>query len=97
MATVLMSPTARRNLDRLIETHSLPGSTLARFEDSIGGLATFPLLGAPLGGRWSGYRFILGPWRWMLVVYEYHDAEDVVGIVTVQDAHSARAAPTTSR
>lgn len=96
MATVLVSPRARRSLDRLIETHSLPSSTLARFEDSIGGLATFPLLGAPLSGRWSGYRFILGPWRWMLVVYEYHDDEDVVGIVTVQDARSARSS-TTSR
>jgi len=25
-------------------------------------------------GRWSGYGFILGPWRWMLVLYKV--AED---------------------
>lgn len=92
MAVVVVSPRARRNLLRLIETHSLPTSTVKRFEDSIEPLARFPLLGAPLAGRWSGYRFVLGPWRWMLVVYEYDKALDRVGIVTIQDARSAAAA-----
>jgi plasmid stabilization system protein ParE len=88
MATVLVSPRARRNLERLIQTHSLPVSTVSRFAASIGPLATFPAIGAPLGGRWSGYRFILGPWRWMLIVYEYQEDQDLVGIVTVQDARA---------
>lgn len=92
MATVLVSPRARRNLERLIATHSLPVSTTRRFVASVEHLADFPAIGAPLGGRWTGYRFILGPWRWLLIVYEYRELEDVVGIVTVQDARSAGAA-----
>jgi plasmid stabilization system protein ParE len=92
MASVLVSPRARRNLERLIETHSLPASTINRFVAAIEPLRTFPLIGAPLGGRWSGYRFILGPWRWMLIVYEHHHDQDLVGIVTVQDARSSGAA-----
>lgn len=91
MASVVLSPRARRNLDRLIETHSLPESTIARFEGSIEPLRNFPLLGAPLTGRWSGYRFVLGPWRWMVIVYEYDEPKDHVGIVTVQDGRQARA------
>jgi len=91
VATVLVSPRARRNLERLIQTHSLPASTVGRFAASIESLAAFPLIGAPLGGRWARYRFILGPWRWMLIVYEYLEDQDVVGIVTVQDARSSSA------
>jgi hypothetical protein len=92
MASVLVSPRARRNLERLIQTHSLPASTVGRFAASIEPLTTFPSIGAPLGGRWSGYRFILGPWRWMLIVHEYQQDHDLVGIVTVQDARSSGAA-----
>ncbi len=92
MASVLVSPRARRNLERLIRTHSLPASTVARFVASIEPLATFPAIGAPLGGRWSGFRFVLGPWRWMLIIYEYQQEQDLVGIVTVQDARSSGAA-----
>jgi plasmid stabilization system protein ParE len=92
VASVVVSPRARRNLERLIETHALPASTAARFERSIEPLAHFPLMGAPLPGRWSNYRFVLGPWRWMIVVYEYDETQDQVGIVTVQDARSARSA-----
>ena len=55
-------------------------------------LGRFPRLGPELGGRWSGFRFVLGPWRWMLVVYVYFEEEDRVVIVTVQDARSSRAA-----
>ncbi len=55
-------------------------------------LAQFPLLGAPLEGRWRDFRFILGPWRWMLIVYRYDEARDQVVVVTIQDARSARAA-----
>ena len=92
MASVLVSPRARRNLERLIQTHSLPALTIERFVASIAPLAAFPSIGASLGGRWSGYRFILGPWRWMLIVYEYHQDQNLVGIVTVQDARSSGAA-----
>ncbi len=96
MASVVIAPTARGNLDILIETRSLPASARERFRRSLEPLHEFPLLGAPLGDRWSGFRFILGPWRWMLVVYRYDEELDQVAIVTIQDARSARAA-TSSR
>ena len=92
MATVLVSPRARRDLQRLIETHSLPASTTARVAASIAPLAEFPSIGAPLTGRWARFRFLLGPWRWLLIIYEYDENQDVVGIATVQDARASGAA-----
>lgn len=92
MASVVIAPTARRNLEVLVETHSLPATTRERVRRSVAPLREFPLLGAQLEGRWAGFRFILGPWRWMLIVYSYDEELDQVGIVTIQDARSARAA-----
>jgi hypothetical protein len=37
-------------------------------------------------------RFILGPWRWMLIIYSYEEPADVVLIVAIQDARSSTAA-----
>jgi hypothetical protein len=96
LARLIVSPRSRRNLDRLIQTLSLPATTVARFDDSIRPLAAFPLMGPALSGRWSRYRYILGPWRWMPIVYEYDEDRDVVAIVTVQDARSEQA-PTATR
>ena len=92
MASLEVAPRARHNLEQLIRTHSLPESTVRRLATSVEPLAAFPLMGSPLTGRWSGYRYLLGPWRWMIVVYEYHEASDVVAIVTIQDSRSANAA-----
>jgi hypothetical protein len=92
MATVVVTPTAVEDLERLIRTHSLPRDTRRRVASSLEVLSRFPLLGAPLGGRWADFRFVLGPWRWMLVVYVYEEASDRVAVVTIQDARSARAA-----
>lgn len=50
------------------------------------------MLGAPLDGRWRGYRFILGPWRWMLIVYMHDPETDIVAIATVQDGRTSDAA-----
>jgi plasmid stabilization system protein ParE len=96
LARLIVSPRSRRNLDRLIQTLSLPATSVARFDDSIRPLAAFPLMGPALSGRWSRYRYILGPWRWMPIVYEYDEDRDVVAIVTVQDARSEQA-PTATR
>ena len=90
MATVVVTPTARRNLDNLIETLSLPPSTVARLRASLEPLHRLPRLGAPLEGRWAGFRFVLGPWRWMIVVYRYDETLDRVAIVTIRDARAAR-------
>ena len=92
MATVVVAETARFDLDEMILTHSLPASTRDRVRSALRPLAAFPLLGPALTGRWSGLRFILGPWPWMLLVYEHDDTTDRVSIVTIQDARSARAA-----
>jgi hypothetical protein len=95
MAAVVLASTAVRDLERLIETHSLPADTRDRVRRSLSPLREFPELGSPLHGRWSGFRFTLGPWRWMIVIYVWHEIEDRVLVVTIQDARSARAATTT--
>lgn len=92
MATVIVTAVALKNLETLIRTHSLPGSTRARVRRSMEPLHDFPLLGSPLHGRWSDFRFVLGPWRWMLVVYHHDPEADVVAVVAIQDARSAGAA-----
>ena len=92
MARLLVAPAAAADLERMIATHSLPADTRARVRRSIEPLAQFPLLGAPLAGRWQEYRFVLGPWRWMLIVYAYDAEPDVVAIVTIQDGRSSTAA-----
>lgn len=89
MATVVVTESARVDLDALVLTHSLPASTRDRIRAALAPLAEFPLLGPELTGRWTGLRFILGPWRWMLLVYEYDEASDQVSIITIQDSRSA--------
>src|SRR5262245_38408823 len=79
-------------LDRLIVTHSLPVDTKERFRRSLTPLEAFPRLGRDLErGGYEGLRFVLGPWRWMVVVYEYDEASETVGVLTVQDARSSTA------
>jgi hypothetical protein len=92
VTSVIVTPTALDDLDRLILTLSLPSNALERVGSSLGALSRFPLLGAPLQGRWAAFRFILGPWRWMLLVYDYDEERARVALVTIQDARSARAA-----
>jgi hypothetical protein len=92
VARVLVSPAAAADLGRMITSHSLPTDTRVRVPRAIEPLAKFPLLGAPLEGRWRGYRFVLGPWRWLLIVYAYEHETDAVAIVTIQDARTSDAA-----
>ena len=92
VARVELAKAAVVDLDRLIVALSLPGDTRERVRGSLSVLARFPRLGPKLTGRWQDLRFILGPWRWMLVVYEYIDDEDRVVVVTIQDARSSTAA-----
>ena len=93
MARVELAQAAVDDLDRLISTHSLPPDTRERVKRSLRALEDFPYIGAPLAGRWQGFRFLLGPWRWMLIVYEYSEDEERVVIVTIQDGRSSHAAP----
>lgn len=93
MPRIVVSPAAADALAQLIITHSLPADTVLRFRRSIAPLAEFPLLGRTLEGPgYDGTRFVLGPWRWMVIVYE-HDAEtDEVRVLAVEDARSSAAA-----
>lgn len=92
MAQVEVAAAAVADLDALIVTHSLPADTRRRVHAAIAPLAQFPLLGPELAGRWAGMRFMLGPWRWMILVYEYRADADRVPVLTIQDARSSRAA-----
>jgi plasmid stabilization system protein ParE len=92
VAAVVLTPTAVADLDRLTATHSLPATTRERVKSSLRALATFPMLGPGLTGRWQGFRFILGPGPWMLLVYVYDEKTVQVSVVTIQDARSAESA-----
>ncbi len=39
-------------------------------------------------------RFILGPWRWMLLMYVLDEKQNRAVVVTIQDARSSSAATT---
>jgi plasmid stabilization system protein ParE len=89
MATVELALAAVEDLDALIRTHSLPADTRARVARALRSLERFPLLGPELHGRFSGHRFLLGPWRWMVMVYLHLPDEDRVVVVTIQDARAS--------
>lgn len=92
MAQVIVTPEAVAALDRLIVTHSLPADTNERLRRSLEPLEAFPRLGRELeGGGYDGLRFVLGPWRWLVIVYEHDEPSDTIGVLTVQDARSSTA------
>jgi plasmid stabilization system protein ParE len=92
VAGVELSAVAVEDLDRLILTHSLPADTRPRLRRSLRVLEEFPLIGRQLTGRWHGMRFVLGPWRWLLVVHHYDESADRVLVLTIQDARSSAVA-----
>ena len=92
MSFVELAAAAVEDLDGLIRSLSLPPDTRARVQRSLRPLEQFPRLGPELTGSWAGMRFLLGPWRWMLMVYVLEEAEDRVVIVTIQDARASTAA-----
>ena len=92
MAEVRLSADAVKELDRMIVTHSLPPDTRERVRRSLRVLEQFPRIGRQLEGRWGPLRFILGPWRWMLIIYSYEEPDDLILVVAFQDARSSAAA-----
>jgi hypothetical protein len=89
---VELAATAVEDLDAMIVSHSLPANTRERVKRSLRSLQVAPRIGPELGGAWTGFRFILGPWRWMILVYVHIEEEDRVVVVTVQDGRSSSAA-----
>ena len=92
MARVVIAPSAGEDLDHLIGSLHLPSNTRERLKAKLRQLSRFPHSGAELDGRWEGFRFVLGPWPWMLIVYSIDREADQVSVVTIQDARSARSA-----
>jgi len=84
-----MSLVARERLERMIVTHSLPVDAWARAQRSLRKLQQFPSIGRQLEGQWHELRFVVGPWRWLLIVYAYEEAIDRVLVVSIQDARSS--------
>jgi plasmid stabilization system protein ParE len=91
LTEVRLSAIAVEDLDRMILTHSLPADTKERVRRSLRSLEQFPLIGRQLEGRWHPMRLILGPWRWMLIVYLYEEPVDLVLVLTIQDSRSSTA------
>lgn len=92
MAVVLVTQTAKQDLEELMEEHSLPQDTKKRVREHLRPLARFPLMGSPLEGRWEGSRFLLGPWRWMLLIHEHVESRNSVVVTTIQDSRRADSA-----
>jgi plasmid stabilization system protein ParE len=92
LAHIELSKVAGEDIERLIRVLSLPNDTRKRIRDSIRLLESFPRLGSEMFGRWQGLRFILGPWRWMLLIYRYDEVGDRVIVVGVHDARPSSAA-----
>jgi plasmid stabilization system protein ParE len=92
LAEVRLSTAAVQDLDRMVLTHSLPPDTRERLRRSLRVLEQFPRIGRQLEGRWKPLRFILGQWRWMLIIYSYEEPDDVVLVVAFQDGRSSAGA-----
>ena len=86
---VQLTAGATSQLNQLIDTHRLPPDTRVRVARTLQPLARFPEMGAALdpGAPSPGLRFLLGPWRWMLIVYII--LEDRVVVVAIEDARSS--------
>lgn len=67
---------------------SLPADTKERVRRSLRPLQRIPRLGPELADRWQGFRFVLGPWRWLIIVYVFDEDEDRVVVVSMQDARA---------
>ena len=96
MARVVVTHAAARDLRDLMRTHRLPENTIERVKRSIRPLADFPELGAELGGTFAPRRFLLGPWRWMIVIYRFYPESDLVAILAIADGRTSTS-PTAHR
>ena len=92
MAKVVVAQRARTDLSHLITSRQLPADTLERVRRSLSQLETFPLAGRRLVGRWRRFRLVLGPWPWMLLIYQYDETTDTVTVFAVHDARTDAAA-----
>jgi hypothetical protein len=90
VAHVRLAAAAAEDLRELMLTHELPPDTPQRVVRRLRALGRFPQIGPALHGRWAGLRYVLGPWPWLVIVYEYDAAADAVTVLTMQDARRAQ-------
>jgi plasmid stabilization system protein ParE len=86
VATVRLTRAAVDDLEELIVSHELPGDTPRRIRARLRSVGRFPRMGRQLDGVWAGTRYLLGPWPWLVIVYEYDEAREAVTVLTIQDA-----------
>jgi plasmid stabilization system protein ParE len=89
MARVRVTARAVEDLAMLVASHGLRRDTGKRVSRRLRALREFPLLGRALSGRYEGMRYVLGPWPWLLIVYEFREASDDVIVLAMFDARSA--------
>jgi hypothetical protein len=89
---VELTAIAIAEIEDLIESHELPDNTWVRVFSSLSVLEQFPHAGRALPGPWEGFRVIVGPWGWMLLIYEYIEKDDQVVVVTAEDARRSSSA-----
>jgi len=71
----------------MIKDLDLPPDTRDRVKERLAQLTTFPESApAKEDGRWVGYRALLGPWPWMILVYRFVEANDLVRVVAIIDS-----------
>jgi plasmid stabilization system protein ParE len=96
VARVVVTEAAAYDLAELIHSHRLPADTKQRVRRTLAALADFPELGAELGGALAGRRFVLGPWRWMVIVYRFYPDRDLVAVLAMVDGRTSTS-PTANR
>ena len=96
MARVVVTRAAINDLRGLTHSRQLPSDTVERVKRSLLPLEEFPELGARLAGTLSARRFLLGPWRWMIIVYRYDLERDLVSILAIVDGRMSTS-PTANR
>jgi hypothetical protein len=92
MARVVVTEAAALALAQLIDSYSLPADTPARIRHALVPLERFPHFGPALDPATPELRFILGPWRWLIIVYAYRERDDLVAVLAFEDGRSARSA-----
>ncbi len=92
MGAIEVTRLAGEDLDRLIDTRSLPEDARERVRRSLLTLEEFPLAGKTLSGVWRGCRALVGPWHWLIVVYDYIETEGRVVVIAFHDARTSDAA-----
>jgi hypothetical protein len=89
LARIIVMPRARRDVDAAIGTLELPADSWSRIAHALRVVETFPRSGPKLEGQLAGNRYVLGPWRWMVLVYHYDEASDLVFLLAMIDARSS--------